>query len=98
MTAITQQLESMNRPSLLVRTARIALSNFNRETVLFKIFGFELSEEPKEVLVDLIEHENELNTQRKTGDATYSIAHHISVLTAIMHEAGQFFKSATRPT
>ena len=95
---ITTQLKSLNRPGLLVRTAKLAMSGFNREAILLRIFGFEVSEEPKEVIQDLLEREEEINTQRKTGDVTYNIARHISVLTALMNEAEAFLHSTDAPT
>ena len=98
MLEITTQLQSLNRPSLLVRTAKIAINHFNRELILFRIFGYEVSVEPTEVIQDLIEREEEINTQRKTGDVTYNIARHISVLTALMNEAEVLLHPVDSPT
>ena len=91
-------LKSLRRPGLLVRTAKLAMSQFNREAILFKIFGFELSDDPNDVIKDLIEREDEINVQRKTGDVTYNIARHISILTALMHEADTYLHRSDAPT
>ncbi|MDG1737864.1 MAG: DUF6477 family protein [Paracoccaceae bacterium] len=93
MTDLSSAITSLRRPSLLVHTAKLALERFKRETTLDRIFGFEVSEDPKDVLMDLYEAEIDINEQRKTGDATYSIARHISVLTALMHEAQSLAQS-----
>lgn len=87
MRSIAQSLSSLKRPKLLVSTAKIALQKFKRETTLERIFGYDISDDPATVLETLYETESAINFQRKTGDATYSIARHISVLTALMHEA-----------
>lgn len=87
---ISTYLKALNRPSLLVKTAKLALTNFNRDVILERIFGYELADKPEDVIQDLIEHEREMNTQRKTGDVTYNIARHVSVLTALMHEADAY--------
>ena len=82
---LSDVLTKMKRPGLLVRTARLAAQNFHRETVLKRLFG-ELG--PFEEIDDaLLEIEASLNTQRKTGDASYSIARHVSVPAALMYEA-----------
>ena len=85
MTLLIDTLAEMKRPGLLVRTARLALQNFHRETVHRKLFG-EIATCENTGLV-LLEIEDALNTQRKTGDASYSIARHISALAALMYEA-----------
>lgn len=89
---VTTHLKSLNRPGLLVRTAKLAMGQFNREVFLDRIFGLDSSDDPKDVIRDLIEREEEFNVQRKTGDVTYNIARHISVLTALMHEAEAFLR------
>ncbi len=98
MIEISSAITSLRRPSLLVRTAKLALERFKRETTLDRILGFEVSEDPKEVLEDLYEVEKNINEQRKTGDATYSIARHISVLTALMYEAHSLSQSELATT
>lgn len=98
MSTTHRTLASLKRPSLLVRTAKLALEKFKRETTLERIFGYDISDDPKEVLQTLIETESAINDQRKTGDATYSIARHISVLTALMYEAQSIAKSVPTAT
>ena len=98
MSTAHRTLTSLKRPSLLVRTAKLALEKFKRETTLERIFGYDISDDPKEVLQTLIEAESAINDQRKTGDATYSIALHISVLTALMYEAQSIAKSVPTTT
>jgi len=85
MTTLTNILTEIKRPGLLVRASRLALQNFHRETVHRRLFG-EIGPF-SEINQSLLEIEDALNTQRKTGDASYSIARHISVLAALMYEA-----------
>lgn len=79
------RLPDLKRPKLLVRAARLAAENIQRKPVLKRIFGDE--DIPKNTVSNLAEIETELNEKRKTGDAEYSIACHVTVLAALMHEA-----------
>lgn len=79
------QLTNLKRPKLLVRAARLAAYNIQRTPVLRSIFQEE--DIPKTILSDLTDIKADLNAKRKTGDADYSIARHVTVLAALMHEA-----------
>ena len=92
MQELSNVLTSLNRPKLLVRTARLAMEQFKRETTLLRIFGYEYADDPTDVLKNLVEYEEEIDFQRKTGDATYSIARHVSVLAALMSEAKTYLQ------
>ena len=98
MTEITATLSNMKRPGLLIRAARIALENFRRDTMLGRILGEESDLTPSNCLGLLMELENGMNEQRKTGDAAYSIARHISVLTALLHEVNLSQSAVSQPT
>lgn len=78
-------LANLKRPALLVRAARLAAENLHRKPMLRKVFGED--DVPPNALPELSAIESELNTRRKTGDAGYSIARHVTVLAALMHEA-----------
>jgi len=98
MTSLSSSVTSLKRPNLLVRTAKLALEKFKRETTLERIFGYDISDDPAEVLLTLYEAEDAINEQRKTGDATYNIARHVSVLAALMNEARTVSQANTLTT
>lgn len=87
-------LKSLNRPEILVRAARMALTGFHRDAALTRIFGYAPTIQSKGLIEDLLEREELINTQRKTGDVTYNIARHITVLTALINEANAYFTTS----
>lgn len=85
MPSINAQIFDLKRPKLLVRAARLAAKHHDRKPVLRHLLGEDHS--LGNPLEDLSQIEGELNVKRKTGDADYSIARHVTVLAALMHEA-----------
>ncbi len=81
------QLAQIRRPRLLIRTARIAAQDYRRETLLPRILGYGVLPRTGLALIKLMALERELNEQRTSGDAGYSIATHVEILTAVMGES-----------
>lgn len=84
---LLSQLAQIRRPRLLIRAARIGTQGYRRETRLPRILGYGMLPRTGPALIKLIARESELNEQRNQGDAGYSIATHVEVLTAIMGES-----------
>ena len=81
------QLSALRRPRLLIRAARIAAQDYRRDARLPRLLGYGVTPRSGAALIKLMSMESEQNAQRKNGDACYSIAAHVEVLTAIMGEA-----------
>lgn len=84
---IIQLLENLKRPKILVRAARLGLSNYNRETDLPRITRTHKPGSSSATIDRLLNQEHRLETARKSGDASYSVHRHIRVLTAVLAEA-----------
>ena len=81
------QLSELRRPRLLIRAARIAAQTYHREGSLSRTLGYGVTLRSGPALVKLMAIERDLNEERTRGDAAYSVATHVDVLTAIMGEA-----------
>lgn len=84
---IVTMLKQIKRPRLLIRAARIAATEYRRGAHLARVLGEDTQPRPGASLLRLMELEAELNARRKQHDATYSIARHVEVLSAMMGEA-----------
>ena len=84
---IINLLENLRRPKILVRAARLGLSDYNRETDLVRITRTSKTSSPAAIVDRLLSQEQNLEMARKTGDASYSVQRHIRVLTAVLAEA-----------
>lgn len=91
------QLSHLRRPRLLVRAARIAAQDYRRDIRLPRLLGYGTTPRCGDALVRLMEIEAGLNEKRETGDASYSIAGHVEVLTALMGES-QFLRAQSTGT
>jgi hypothetical protein len=95
------QLSDLRRPRLLIRAARIAAQDYRRDARLPRILGYGVTPRTGVAVVRLMALEAEMNEQRETGDACYSIAGHVEVLTALMGESqilrAQTAEAAPRP-
>ncbi len=78
-------LSEMRRPSILMRAARLGLSDYNRNRWLKRLAPGETT--PERILPRLLSAEEALEETRQRGDASYSIAQHIEVLIALLAEA-----------
>jgi hypothetical protein len=81
-------LETLNRPGLLVQAARLALAEYNRSRHLRRLFGDAQLPGPGEAALRLMAIETDLEQARVGRNAAYSPTRHVTVLTALMHEAG----------
>lgn len=84
MTDFRATLAQMNRPRLLIHAARIGLQDYRRERDLRRLGS--VSARPDQILPQLLAEELRAEENRKSGLASYSIAHHIDLLIALMAE------------
>lgn len=82
--------EGLKRPKLLVRAARFGLSFYRREKDLSRLLQEPVSQKSRRHLMQLMETEAFLETERRQGGDGYSAPYHIEVLTAVMAEARRF--------
>lgn len=80
-------LNDLKRPRLLIQAARIGVDDYRRETHLRHHLGYGRLPKHGAALMQLVEKESVMNSHRRSGDAGYSIAHHVDILIAIMGEA-----------
>ncbi len=84
MTNFRALLSDLRRPRLLIRAARHGLQDYRRERDLRRLVGTSLT--PQSTVLTLIDQESRLEETRLRGDGTYSVAHHVEVLIALMAE------------
>ena len=87
MTDILKTINSLRRPSLLVRAARIGLEDYSRDRDLKRVLKTARLPGPGRAAVPLLEEESQLEERRKDPGAGYSVARHVEVLIALMAEA-----------
>lgn len=86
MTDIKSILPKLRRPRLLVRAARHGLMDYDRKRDLKRIAGSGPVNNSTAMVAHLADQERQIEATRQSGCATYSIARHIEVLVALMHE------------
>jgi len=84
MTDFRTLLANLRRPRLLIRAARCGLGDYRRERDLRRLIDGVAP--PERSLTRLICEEERIEAIRRSGDASYSVAHHIEVLIALMGE------------
>ncbi|MGP3696465.1 DUF6477 family protein [Rhodobacter sp. NSM] len=84
MTEIRSLLAEIRRPRLLMRAARLGLSDYRRERDLRRLVE---DQRPERAVTALLQEERRLEAQRTSGDTTYSVTHHVEVLIALIAEA-----------
>jgi len=87
MTDIQKRLNSLRRPRLLVRAARLGLSDYARERDLKRMFAPDMPPGPGQAMQPLMDREAEIDAVRREGGAAYSAARHVEVLTALIAES-----------
>lgn len=87
MTDIQELLNSVTRPGLLVRAARHALADYDRDRHLRRILRADAIPSPKNATRQLLEMERAHEDRRRAADASYSVQRHIESLCALMAEA-----------
>ncbi|SHI63800.1 hypothetical protein SAMN05444404_0687 [Ruegeria lacuscaerulensis ITI-1157] len=84
---LTTMIQSLRRPSLLARAARLGARDYDRDRNLQRILGFGALPTTGQALVRLLELEREVDEQRRAGDAAYSLVRHLDLLIALVGEA-----------
>jgi hypothetical protein len=84
---IKSVLADLNRPKLLVQAARIGLGSYDRKKMLTHLLTIGDRVGARQITLHLIEMEAELNEDRRSNNANYSVTRHIEILTALMAEA-----------
>lgn len=84
---VLTRVSDLKRPTLLVRTARHGMADYNRVVHLRRLLKTDALPGPAQTIVHLIELEAVVNGQRLAKRAEYSVAHHIEILIALMCEA-----------
>ncbi|MBI6629017.1 DUF6477 family protein [Pontibaca salina] len=80
-------LNTLRRPRLLIRTARIGARDYSRGRHLQRLLGYSALPQPGAALLHLIEMETTFEEMRCTRDTGYSLTRHLDILIAIMGEA-----------
>lgn len=84
MTDFRALLADLRRPRLLIRAARCGVDDYRRDRDLRRLIDGTMS--PDRALPRLMQEENQLEEIRLSGDANYSVQHHIEVLIAMLGE------------
>ncbi|WP_456390156.1 DUF6477 family protein [Profundibacter sp.] len=86
MTDLMSLLKNLHRPRLLIRAARFGMPNYSRKRDLQRLIRSSGMPSPAQAITKLMFEETILEDKRNTGDASYSIARHVSILIAMMGE------------
>ncbi len=93
---ILSRLNALHRPRLLIRAARAGADDYMRAPHLARLLGYgKKTPRSGPALMRLMEMEAEVNAQRVSGDAGYSLVRHVDLLIAMLGEARLL--RATRP-
>lgn len=84
---VLTQISRLKRPTLLVRTARHGIEDYNRVVHLRRILKSETLPGPAKAILKLMELEAISDRQRLEKRAEYSVAQHVEILVALMCEA-----------
>ncbi|MDR9483988.1 MAG: DUF6477 family protein [Sediminimonas sp.] len=87
MNDVLAHLDTLRRPRLLIRAARIGLQEYRRDLHLRRLLSCGGTWHSGKALHALIELEETLNLQRREGAAAYSACRHVDILIAMMAEA-----------
>ncbi|MEY8883224.1 DUF6477 family protein [Donghicola sp. XS_ASV15] len=87
MTELMAELQNLKRPKLLMSAAKAGGAMYHRDHHLSRILGQIAPDCIQKILRLLLIQEQELETQRKTGNAEYRAARHVEVLIALRSEA-----------
>ena len=93
MTDIMGVLSNLRRPKLLVRAARHGMMDYDRKRDLRRIAGSAPVNNANALIAHLVDQEDQIETTRQSGCATYSIVKHIEILVALMYECRLLPKS-----
>ena len=77
-------LANLRRPRLLIRAARFGLADYRRDRDLRRLIGQIAT--PDRAVAQLISEEEQLEEDRRAGEASYSVTRHIEILIALISE------------
>ncbi|WP_050929801.1 DUF6477 family protein [Aestuariivita boseongensis] len=80
-------IDRLTRPRLLIRAARLGAADYDRDRHLPRLLGYGQVPRAADALMRLLQDEAVVNSQRKSGDASYSLTRHLDLLIAMMGEA-----------
>ncbi|GAA6207387.1 hypothetical protein NBRC116601_06800 [Cognatishimia sp. WU-CL00825] len=86
-------LAQLNRPRILVRTAKAAARDYRRDLHLRHHLKTDHLPRSVEALMKLIEIEQDMNALRQSKDNTYSLVDHVGLLSALIAEAQMYCAS-----
>lgn len=84
---LLSMLHALRRPKLMMRAARIGAEDYRRAAHLPRLLGYGVLPRHGAALMKLMEMESELENQRTSSDANYSVTRHIDVMIAVVSEA-----------
>lgn len=77
-------LANLRRPRLLIRAARFGLADYRRDRDLRRLIGQIAT--PDRAVARLMSEEEQLEEDRRAGEASYSVTRHIEILIALISE------------
>jgi hypothetical protein len=95
LTELLTIVTGLRRPSLLIRAARLGMTEYNRSRDLRRLTRMTDAPAPDAALRVLIAEEERLEDIRRAGDASYSLGRHIELLIAMMAEIRLLPRPAT---
>lgn len=93
---INSHINDLRRPKMLVRAARHGMDSYRRGVHLKRYISITPLPSPSVAIMQLLDIEKEINTERLSSAGTYAPARHIDVLVAIMAEA-QLMRATQHP-
>ena len=84
MSDLQSLLANLRRPRLLIRAARFGLADYRRDRDLRRLIGQIAT--PDRAVAQLISEEEQLEEDRRAGEASYSVTRHIEILIALISE------------
>ncbi|MEM8825244.1 MAG: DUF6477 family protein, partial [Pseudomonadota bacterium] len=94
MCRISQELDSLRRPDLLVQAAAHGTHAYERRRDLRRMLRTAIPPTAKSALERLLPIEAALEKRRRQGDGQYSFTRHVDILVALLAEARSFRKTA----
>jgi hypothetical protein len=93
MTDSTSVFQTLRRPKLLIRAARITAAGYRRDRDLSRLMALRGEGSTDARVRRLLSIEADLDDTRRKGDATYSITRHVEVLAALMAEVAMTMRA-----
>jgi hypothetical protein len=84
---MTDKLQGLRRPRLLIRAARFGLTTYRRDRDLLRLIPGGPVPSPNRAVEILLDQEADAEANRTSHYATYKVAEHVGLLTALMAEA-----------